>query len=128
MLVINPRSQQPHLKDLLLDFSDRFKGKNVADFLSRLKDRFEAMNVTQSEQNCQALIAITTTDIIPEIKMLDGYAGRDWKELKAAIREEYEAGDERQLKETIEYLQGITKQSEQGKLKTRGFIKEFKAR
>jgi hypothetical protein len=31
------------------------------------------------------------------------------------------------LKETVEYLQGIAKQSEQGKLKTRGFIKEFKA-
>jgi hypothetical protein len=31
------------------------------------------------------------------------------------------------LKETVEYLQGIAKEGEQGKLKTRGFIKEFKA-
>jgi hypothetical protein len=107
-----PRSQQPQIKDLLLDFSDCFKGKNATNFLSRLEDRFEATNVTQSEQKCQALIANTTTDIVPEIKMLDGYAERDWRELKAAIREECKAGDERQLKETFEYLQGIAKQSE----------------
>jgi hypothetical protein len=54
LLINNQRSQvpirQPQLKDLLLDFSDRFKGKNVTDFLTRLEDRFEAMDVMQEGQ------------------------------------------------------------------------------
>jgi hypothetical protein len=53
------------------------------------------MNVTQREQKCEGLIANTATDIVPEIKMLVGFRERDWEVFKAAIREEYKAGDER---------------------------------
>ena len=114
------------LRSMTLPHSEQFTGKNASDFITRLEDRFEWVNVSSDPLKCQALLLNVAIEMAGDIKGLRGYRERDWDVVRAAFLEEYEIGDERQKKETLEYLEELAAQSEKGNIDTKGYIKEFK--
>lgn len=115
-----------NLKDYMLSSEDKFHGKNVSDFLTRLDDLFETYLLDSHSRRIQVLVANVDSELLVDIKSLPGYEERDYTLLRRSPRKEYNASDDRQKKETAAYLQEIATQSAAGKLDAGGFIKEFK--
>lgn len=110
----------------MLSSEDKFHGKNVSDFLTRLDDLFETYLLDSHSRRIQVLVANVDSELLVDIKSLPGYEERDYTLLRRSPRKEYNASDDRQKKETAAYLQEIATQSAAGKLDAGGFIKEFK--
>ena len=66
------------LKHHLLSSEDKFRGKNVTDFLMLLEDTFDAYNVQEDVYRIQAITRNYTSNCLTEIKTLLGYEDKDY--------------------------------------------------
>ena len=115
-----------NLKDYMLRSKDKFRSKNMSNFLTRLDDIFKAYLLNDDIRRIQVLTININSKYLIDIKVLPRYKVKDFILLRRSLRVKYSVSNKRQRKETAVYLQELATQGTIGKLNVRGVIKEFK--